>query len=179
MPDFHTDIEGEKIWDEAVFGDFEFDDLRGKAEAVEEAENEGCCLGVGLESEPPLEGTEIVQGLVDDRQTDDRIDEIGVGGDTRQDTEKQRGRMADREQRHVDSDVLQPVEEEDDAEKKEQVIVSGHHVFRAEIDEGQDQRSAALLDVTLVPLGDIVRPRFGTRGEEDQQNCSERENAHD
>ena len=79
----------------------------------------------------------------------------------------------------IANNVLQPVEKEDDAEKKEQVIVSGHHVFCAEIDEGQDQRSAALLDVALVPLGDIVRPRFGTRGEEDQQNCSERENAHD
>ena len=53
-PDFHTDTGGEKIWDEAVFGDSEFDALRGKAEAAEEAEQEGCCLGGGLESGPPL-----------------------------------------------------------------------------------------------------------------------------
>ena len=45
--------------------------------------------------------------------------------------------MAEREQRDVEKDVLQAVEEEDHAEEEEQVVVSRHHVLGAEIEEGE------------------------------------------
>ena len=62
--------------------------------------------------------------------------------------------MADGEERHVEPDVLQPVEEEDDAEQEQDVVVARHHVLGAEIDEGQDVDPGDLLDVALVALGD-------------------------
>ena len=54
-------------------------------------------------------------------------------------------------------DVLQPVEEEDHAEQEQDVVVAGHHVLGAEIDERQQMDAGDLLDVALVALGDGVR----------------------
>ena len=111
---------------------------------------------LGLEAEPALEGAEVVERLVDDRQADDRVDQVGADADAGQHAEQQRDRVADREQRHIDADVLQPVEEEDHAEQEQQVVVAGHHVLGAEVDE-RDQRSPDLLDVALVARGDAMR----------------------
>ena len=36
------------------------------------------------------------------------------------------------------SDVLQPVQEEDDADQEEQMVVAGHHVFGAEVEKRCD-----------------------------------------
>ena len=53
--------------------------------------------------------------------------------------------------------VLEPVEKEDDADQKRQVIVSGHHVLRAEVHERGDGRALVGLDERGVALGDVVR----------------------
>lgn len=110
------------------------------------------------ESEPSLVRAQIVERLIHDRQPDDRIDDIGVGADPGQNAEQQRGRMANGEQRHIDADVLHPIKEEDDAEQKQKMVVAGHHMLGAQINEGPEQHTAAFLNVPLVSLGDVMRP---------------------
>lgn len=58
--------------------------------------------------------------------------------------------MADREQADVERDVLQLVEEEDHPGQKQQVVVTGHHVFCAEIGKGQQMRARDLLNISFV-----------------------------
>src|SRR3546814_4694977 len=103
-----------------------------------EAEYERRNLGVRLEAEPALIGAEIVECLVDDREADDRIDDIAVDPEVEEDPEQHRRRMADREEADVQRDMLHPVEEEDDAEEEEDMVVTGDHMLRAEIHEGED-----------------------------------------
>ena len=62
--------------------------------------------------------------------------------------------MSDREQTHVETDILQPVEEEDNAEQEQDVIVPRDHVLCPEIDEGQQMDAGDFLDITLVALRD-------------------------
>ena len=59
----------------------------------------------------------------------------------REHADEQREAVPDREQADVEQDVLEPVEEEDDADQEQQVIVSGHHVLGAEIHEWPDRAS--------------------------------------
>ncbi|MDZ7630157.1 MAG: hypothetical protein U5K74_02065 [Gemmatimonadaceae bacterium] len=68
--------------------------------------------------------------------------------------------MTDGEERDVERHVLQPVQEEDDAEQEQQVIVSRDHVLRAEIRKRREQHAAALLDEALVTRCDTVRQRL-------------------
>src|SRR3546814_4207000 len=105
---------------------------------------------------PALIGAKIVERLVDDRQADDRIDDIGVGADAGEHAEQHRRRMADREQCHIKADVLHPVEEEDDAEEEEQMVVAGDHMLGPQIDERPEKDAAAFLDIALVTLGDSM-----------------------
>ena len=65
--------------------------------------------------------------------------------------------MADGEQRHIDADVLHPVEEEDHAEQEQQMVVAGDHMLGPEIDERPEQEARCLLDIALVALGDAMR----------------------
>lgn len=46
--------------------------------------------------------------------------------------------------------MLHPVEEEKHAEERQDVVVSRHYVFGAEINEGRQIDARDLLDVTLV-----------------------------
>src|SRR5687767_14957103 len=43
------------------------------------------------------------------------------------------------EEADIKKDILQPVEEEDHADQKQQVIVAGHHVLGAEVHQGPDR----------------------------------------
>jgi hypothetical protein len=52
--------------------------LGGQTEAMEKAENQHRRPHIGLDAEPASVGAQIVQGLVDHRQADDRIDQPGV-----------------------------------------------------------------------------------------------------
>ena len=45
---------------------------------MEEAKHQNRNLGVGLKTEPALECTEVIQPFVNDRQADDRIDQISI-----------------------------------------------------------------------------------------------------
>ena len=80
-----------------------------------------------------------------------------------QDPIQQRDAMANGEERHVDAHVAQPVEEENDAKQKQQMIVAGDHVFGAEVDVRNQLHPGALLDERLVVLGNTVRQRIRPR----------------
>ena len=68
--------------------------------------------------------------------------------------------MAEGEQADINGDVLHPVQEEDHAQQKQDVVVSGDHVLGAEIDEGDQVDAADLLDVPLVTLRDSMGQGF-------------------
>jgi len=106
-------------------------------EAVEKAEHKRSDFGVGLETEPALKSTDVVQRLVDHRQADDGVDEIAVDTYVEVDAEQQRDGMAQREEAYVDADMRKPVQEEDHTEEKQDVVIAGQHVLGAEIDKRQ------------------------------------------
>src|SRR3546814_15406859 len=74
--------------------------------------------------------------------------------------------------------MLHPVEEEDDAEEEEDMVVTGDHMLRAEIHEGEDVHPADLLDISLVTFGDGMghgltrREDDGHGGENEKQQES-------
>ena len=70
---------------------------------------------------------------------------------------QQRHAVPDREQADVQEDVLQPVEEEDDADQEQQVVVAGHHVLGAEIHQRPDGLSLKPLQKDGVLAGHAVR----------------------
>ena len=76
LADLDTDVEGQKVGDQAIRRDVELADLGREAEAVEKPEDEGRQLRVRLKPEPALVGAEIVERLVDDREPDDGIDQV-------------------------------------------------------------------------------------------------------
>jgi len=49
--------------------------------------------------------------------------------------------VSEREERDIDRDIFEFVEEEDDSEKEEEMVVSCHHVFGAEVCEGERHRT--------------------------------------
>ena len=67
---------------------------------------------------------------------------------------QQRHAVAHGEERHVERHVLHPVEEEDDAHEEEQMVVAGHHVLGAEI---QERHQAALFHEGAIGGRDAVR----------------------
>ena len=86
---------------------------------MEQPEDQRGSLCVGLHPEPALEGAEIVQRLVSDREANDRVDEVGADIDAYQHTQKQGDRVTDREHGHIEADVLEPVEKEDHPEQEQ------------------------------------------------------------
>src|SRR3546814_11572869 len=78
LSDLDADIERDQVGEQAVARNLELDDLGGKAEAVEESEDQRGGLGIRLDTEPALERAQIIERLIDDRQADDRVDDVGV-----------------------------------------------------------------------------------------------------
>ena len=104
---------------------------------MEQAEHQGSNLGVGLKPKPSLESADVVQSLVDDRQTDDRVDQIAVNADIEVHAQNHGGGVPQRKQTHIDADVLDPVKEKDDAEQKQKVVITRHHVFGTQVHKRQ------------------------------------------
>jgi hypothetical protein len=83
----------------------------------------------------------VLEGLVDDRQADDRVDDVGVRADAAERAGQQRDAVPDREEAHVEQDVLQPVEEENHPDEEQQVVVARDHMFRTEVHQRNRCRS--------------------------------------
>ena len=64
--------------------------------------------------------------------------------------------MAEREKRDILADFAQAIEKEDDSTQKQKVVVASQHVLRAEIEERNEMRPAALLQKRLVLVRDTM-----------------------
>src|SRR5438034_6867355 len=129
LPDLHANVEADDVCDEAARGEREVLQLRGEAEAMEQAEDQHRQARIGLKAETAPEPVHVLERLVYHRETDDRVDEVWIGAHSSEHARQQRHAVPDGEQADVLNNVLQLVEEEDHAHEKEQVVVSGHHVF--------------------------------------------------
>ncbi len=63
----------------------------------------------------------------------------------------------EREQADVEQHVLQPVEEEDDADQEQQVVVAGDHVLGAQVHQRADRLAVEPLQEHRVLAGHAVR----------------------
>jgi hypothetical protein len=105
------------------------------------------------------------------RQADDGIDQERIGVDIEEYAGKQCRTMSQREQCDIDADVLQPVQEEDDTEQKQQVIVTRHHMLCAEIEIGNDVHARIVLDERLIPFSHAMSRRDAVEGSRDDGSC--------
>ncbi len=119
---------------------------------MEEPEDQHGALGIGLEAKPALIGTQVIQRLVHNRQTDDGIDDVAVDADIEVHPQQHGCGMPQREQAHIDGDVLHTVEKEDHTQQEQEMIVAGDHVLGPQIGEGNKVYSSDFLDVALVAV---------------------------
>jgi hypothetical protein len=112
---------------------------------------------VGLETKPALERAQVVERLVDHRQTDDGVDHVRIHVHAAQHAVEQREAVAHREERDVRADIAHAIQEEHHAEQKQQMVVSRNHVLGAEIHEDDQLPSDVLLQECLVAAGHPVR----------------------
>lgn len=156
LSDFYADVEGQQVGQKAVTGDLVVLDLGGQAEPMKEPKNEGRNLGVGLNSEPPLERAQVVQGLVDDGQRNDGVHQVGIGRDAEVHTGQQGDRVPNGKQTDIDRYVLDLVQEEDHPEQEKQVVVTSDHVLGPQVDEGEQVHTGDFLDIALVAFGNTM-----------------------
>ncbi len=82
--------------------------------------------------------------------------------------EQQCRAVPDGEQRHIERDLPQSIQEEDHAGEEQQMVVAGHHVFRAEVDVRADVGAGRAQQKRLIVPGDAVRLR-NAGGEQDDE----------
>lgn len=167
LTDFNANVERDEVGEKPVWCNLEFSNLCSKPKAVEQTENHGRDRGVGLKSEPSLISPEIVQGLVDHGQPDDGVNEVGADSDVKEDTDKQGGGVTYGKEADVNPHILEPIEIEYDPEEEEKVVISRHHVFGSEVDEGEQVNPGYFLDVPFVARGDTMGKSLGT----DKNEC--------
>jgi uncharacterized Ntn-hydrolase superfamily protein len=106
---------------------------------VKQPEDEDSSASGRLKAQEAAEPVHVVKGLVNDRKTDDRVYQIAVRVNAAEHSAEQRETVTQGEEADVLDDILQPVEEKDNADKKQQVVVSGHHVLGAQVHQRTDR----------------------------------------
>ena len=134
---------------------------------MEEAKNHGCQLRIWLKSEPSLEGSHVVQCLVNDRQADDCIDDVAVDSYVEVHTEQHRRGVPESKQADIDANVLEAVQVEDDTKEEKNMVVARDHVLCAQINEGKNVDAGYLLDIPLVTLSHSMSERVGVQREQE------------
>ena len=115
----------------------------------------------------PPEPVHVLEGLVDNRETDDGVDEKRIRADASEHAEEQCDAVADGEQADVLDDVPEPVEKEDDADEEQEMVVSRDHVLGAQIHQRADGGALQALKEDSVLARDAVRLQTGRpRGNE-------------
>ncbi|VDO45260.1 unnamed protein product [Brugia timori] len=138
-----------------------------KTEAVEQTEAEHSRQQVRrLHLEVLLETAVVVEALVDDADRDDGVDQVIVPRDLVEGREDQRDAVPDGEHRDELGDVLEAGEEEDHPEQKQQVVIAGQHVRRAEADVLE---IAAAEHALAVGFRDAVGERVEWKADGDRQ----------
>lgn len=117
---------------------------------MEETENKGGNLGIRLKPEPTLKSTHIIERFINHGQSDDGVDNVAVDSNVKVYAEQHRGRMTNGKETYINTDMLQSVQEENDAEQEQDMIVASHHVLGTEIDKRQDVDAAYFLNIALV-----------------------------
>jgi hypothetical protein len=93
--------------------------------------------------------------------------------DSAQDSGQQRDAVADGEAGDVDRDVAHAIEEEDHTEEEQQVVVSGDHVFRPEVEERARVRTGDGFQEVGVAALDCVG-EHGVGGEQKREDQAHR-----
>src|SRR5215203_1125102 len=145
LSDLHAHIERNDVRYQSVARQSKLLQFRSKTESMEEAEDQHCRARIRLKSEETLEGAHVVERFVHDRKADDRVHNICVNVSSAEHSIKQCRAVAECKKRDILADFAQAVEEEDHSTQKQKVIVTSHHVLRAEIEERNKMRPAALL----------------------------------
>ena len=117
---------------------------------MQETKDQRRDFGVRLHPEPCPERPQIVERLVDHGKADVGVNHIAVDPEVEPHACQHRRGMTDGEQRHVGADLIHSVKEEDHAQQKQQVVVTGDHVLGAEIEKRDDLHPGDLLDIALV-----------------------------
>ena len=112
----------------------------------EQAKHQRCDLGVGLEPQPSLVRTEVVQRLVNHGQADDRVDEVAVDSDVEGHAQPHPRRVTNCEQRHVKGNLSHAVPEKNHAEQEQDVVIAGRRVHGTEVHERQQVDAGDFLD---------------------------------
>jgi len=154
-----ADVETNQIDQTAVFNGHESLKFGRKPEPVEQPENENCDSGVGCPTAEQVDTAEILEPLVDDRKTDDRVDDRGVHHPVRKDATKQRDAVSNRKKRRVNCDIPCASKEKHHPGQKEDVINTGEHVLSAKVSKYRGGGPFDRLDVIGVGLGKIVSGR--------------------
>ena len=135
LPQLHPHIERQDAHHDAVIAKLKLLKAGRQPKAVDQPEDEDHHQQVGhLHLQDALESIEVLEALVDDAQSDDRVDQPGVGGDSHQGGTQQGDAVAQGEGRDEAHDVADALEEEDDPEEEQQVVVAGDHVLCAQPD---------------------------------------------
>ena len=169
LPNLNSDVERQQVWQQTIWRDIVVENFGGQTKAVAKAEYQSGGFGVGLKAQPALKRSHVVERLVDHRQTYDGVDDVTVDADVEIDPQQHGCGMAKRKQADVNGDVLQLVQKEDHAKQEQDVIISRHHVFCPQIDEGDDVDAGDFLDVALVAFGNSMGKCC--TGHEEQGQC--------
>src|SRR5262249_9891600 len=148
--------ETDDVSDQSIFCQSKFLEFCCQTETVEQAENQNRKTSVRLKSKETLESIHVVECFVDNRKTDDRVDNVGVRVDAAQHSGEQSEAMPNREKAYVLDDVTQPVEEKYYTDQKQQMIVSGDHMLCTEVQERRDSGSAVSLYESCISLRNVM-----------------------
>lgn len=132
LPQFHTQIKGKDPNNEAVISKGKFLQTGRKAKTMDESKAEDHPKQVGcVFLEDPLKSIEVLEPLVNDTDSDDRVDEVGVCADARQCCAQECDAVSHGEGGDEPHDISKTRQKEDHADQEQQVIVAGQHVGRA------------------------------------------------
>src|SRR5688572_3250035 len=173
LADFDADVEADDVRHQSIRRQRKLLKLRRQAEPVEQAEDEHRHPCIRLHAEETPEAVHVLEGLVDHGEANHRVDQERVRVDAPQHACQQRNTVADREQADVLHDILEPVEKEDDANQKQQMVVAGDHVFRAQVHERTDRGSLQALQENRILARYAVRVERRRR-DDDQQGSESR-----
>ena len=156
LTELHTHVEGDEILQQSVLGQIEFLYLGRQSEPVKEAEDENGGLRVGLKAKESLKASQVVKAFVDNREADDRVDQVRVDSNIEENSEHQSETVPEGEQRDVDQNVFRTIEKEDHTHQKEDMIVARDHVLGSDVEERDDRDPLVAEQELLCVLIDSV-----------------------
>src|SRR5215467_12824036 len=94
LSDLDADIETHDVCDQTCFRQHELLELCDETEPMEKTEDQHSDPCVRLKAEKPLESADVIERFINDRETDDGIDDEEVGVNASENTSEQRQTVA-------------------------------------------------------------------------------------